>query len=105
MVPCRSHTTVNPSSIPGSSLKKLLTLSLILSSNAGGHPSVMSMHPSVMPHWQATLEATLNSNGIMYRLAVAFGEVSIPAGGLVVNDVPYKGAVALKAGEAIAWQV
>jgi len=78
------------------------------------HKGVLSLKPRFQPPYvlpvllmncEATLEATLNSNGIMYRLAVAFGEVSIPAGGLVVNDVPYKGAVALKAGEAIAWQV
>jgi hypothetical protein len=36
-------------------------------------------------------------------VSLAFGSLTLPAGGLVVDGVPYPGAVALTKGQSVSW--
>jgi non-lysosomal glucosylceramidase len=64
--------------------------------------------PFNLPVVSAGLEGTLSCAlgapmGGTYTLALAFGTLSLPAGGLSANGRTYPGAVALAAGQAVSW--
>ena len=56
--------------------------------------------PVLLLGTEATIAADASGR---LTLAVAFGQISLPAGGLVVNGLPYPQAVSLGAGESISW--
>jgi hypothetical protein len=60
--------------------------------------------PFVLPVLLPGLMATIAVDAAGGRvLRVAFGALSLPAGGLVVSGVPCPKAVELKAGGSVAW--
>lgn len=60
--------------------------------------------PYVVPVLLSGLEASLASRAAgSYTLSVAFGQLALPAGGLVVEGVAYPHAVNLTAGQSVSW--
>ena len=59
--------------------------------------------PVLLPGTTGTLTASAGPNP-KYTLSLAFGQLSLPAGGLVVSGSAYPHAFALAAGESVSWQ-
>ncbi len=60
--------------------------------------------PLLLPGTTGTVTAqSAGAAGTTFTVALAFGQLSLPAGGLVVNGVPYPHAFALAAGNSVQW--
>jgi hypothetical protein len=60
--------------------------------------------PLLLPGTTGTVAAeAAGAAGTKFTVSLAFGTLSLPAGGLVVNSVAYPHAFALAAGESISW--
>jgi hypothetical protein len=51
------------------------------------------------------VEGTVSCDAVTgaFTLAVAFGSLTLPAGGLSINNVPCPGAVSLVGGQSVTW--
>ncbi len=60
--------------------------------------------PAMLYNVEASVSCDLAAGAPTFSLAVAFGTLALPAGGLAVNGVAYAGAVNLAAGDSVSWQ-
>lgn len=59
--------------------------------------------PFTVPLLLAGTTGTVSCQGGTYTVTIAFGSLTLPAGGLVVNGRPYAKAVALGPGASVTW--
>ena len=60
--------------------------------------------PAMLYNVEGSIACDLAAGSPTYTLRLAFGSLTLPAGGLAVNGVAYTGAVALGAGDSVSWQ-
>jgi hypothetical protein len=61
--------------------------------------------PFSLPFGMLNVEGTVSCDATTgaFTLAVAFGSLVLPAGGLSVNNLPYPGTVSLSGGQSVSW--
>jgi hypothetical protein len=60
--------------------------------------------PLLLPGTTGTVAAQPDvTSGTTFTVSIAFGQLTLPAGGLVVNGVPYPRSFALASGDSVSW--